>query len=98
MYVYTCTHVGTSVYTHTCTHTHHDAWARVRTDNLAKDTGGDRACAHVGVPKPNCTLAAPLHYTTLTPHSHKHTTSAPLQHNEVLHTHMHTHAHNHAPP
>lgn len=50
MYAYTCTHVGTSIYTHTCTHTHHDAWARVRTDNLAKDTGGDRACAHVGVP------------------------------------------------
>lgn len=88
-------HIGIATdYTHI--HTLHDAWARVRTDDFARDTGGDRTCAYgyVGMAKhtqvtkskPNCTLATPLHYTTLMPHSHKHTTSALLQHNEVWHT------------
>lgn len=85
-------------------HTHHDAWARVRTGNLAKDTGGDGACAHVAhtftrihtkhrvhitKSKPNCTLAAPLHsYYT-------HVNTQPLLYLTTMRSDTHVHGHTH---
>ena len=91
-------HMHAQRHTHTHTQTHHDAWAWVRTDNLATDGGGGGAStrrwdhAHSRTLTSVESLTAPLHYTTLSLHSHEHTTSAPLW-SRTMRSSMHTCTH-----
>lgn len=76
-------------HTYARAHTHHDALARVKTDNLAKDFGGDGACTGrydhantVAHPKAYADQTTAPHFTML--HSvFTHMNTQPLLHFEV---------------
>lgn len=104
---YTCTHIGTSTYAQTRIHRHkHDAWARVRTDNLCQRHWWRQSMrtrvsvSHTSTgsiyPNPSHAAHLPHHFTTL----HllpAHINTQPLLYFNTMRSGTHISTHTHLP-